>query len=173
MFTLFTGSNGSWEDRSVGGEIEESIGARQRLETHFDHGEDGSDLDLPRTVLHHPDPFVSTIQRTQRPSYAGRPSSSMLEQYPSYHQTRPQSAMDTSYYPQSTLRRMPTPNGPTTTSVKSVFDCELGCFVEDHEMNHDLDSTKATPSKSACCESPITPTSPVSNISTTSDPKEV
>ena len=50
-----------------------------------------------------------------------------------YSQNRPQSAMDTStYYVNPTQRRMPTPNGPMTTSVKSVFDCELGCFVEDH-----------------------------------------
>ena len=57
----------------------------------------------------------------------------MLEQHPMHSQNRPQSAMDTStYYVNPTQRRMPTPNGPMTTSVKSVFDCELGCFVEDH-----------------------------------------
>ena len=27
-------------------------------------------------------------------------------------------------------RKLPTPNGQITTSVKSVFDCELGCFVD-------------------------------------------
>ena len=59
----------------------------------------------------------------------------MLEQHPMHSQNRPQSAMDTSSYyvnPHS-VRRMPTPNGPMTTSVKSVFDCELGCFSEDCE----------------------------------------
>ena len=58
----------------------------------------------------------------------------MLEQNPNHSQNRPQSAMDSTYvnYTHST-RRMPTPNGPMTTSVKSVFDCELGCFVEDHD----------------------------------------
>ena len=66
--------------------------------------------------------------------FSGRPSSSMLEQNPNHSQNRPQSAMDSTYvnYTHST-RRMPTPNGPMTTSVKSVFDCELGCFVEDHD----------------------------------------
>ena len=59
----------------------------------------------------------------------------MLEQHPMHSQNRPQSAMDTStysYLPNPTQRRMPTPNGLMTTSVKSVFDCELGCFAEDH-----------------------------------------
>ena len=27
-------------------------------------------------------------------------------------------------------RNLPTPNGQLTTSVKSVFDCDLGCFVD-------------------------------------------
>ena len=141
-------------------------------ETHFEE----TDFDLPRTILHHPDPFVSVSQRSQRPSYAGRPSSSMLEQHPMYNQNRPQSALDTPiYYPS---RRLPTPND-MTTSVKSVFDCELGCFEEAHENHHesknDLDSTKASPSKSGTCQahSPLTPTSPVSNLSQTSEPKEV
>ena len=142
-------------------------------ETHFEETE----FDLPRTILHHPDPFVSQSHRSQRPSYAGRPSSSMLEQHPMYNQNRPQSALDTPiYYPS---RRMPTPND-MTTSVKSVFDCELGCFENigeeghGHEGHgHDLDSTKASPSKSGCQHSPVTPTSPVSNLSQTSEPKEV
>ena len=88
--TQSTGSNASWEDRSVGGEIEE-IAATSQLqqrvdqyqqitspslhETHFEN--DLDDIDLPpcRTVLHHPDPFVSTtnLRRAgQRPSYAGQ-----------------------------------------------------------------------------------------------------
>ena len=102
-----------------------------------------------------------------------------------YNQNRPQSALDTPiYYPS---RRLPTPND-MTTSVKSVFDCELGCFEnigeEGHEGhagghggcgggNRDLDSTKASPSKSGCQHSPVSPTSPVSNISQTSEPKDV
>ena len=60
----------------------------------------------------------------------------MLEQHPMHSQNRPQSAMDTSTYSSvlnPTTRRMPTPNGLMTTSVRSVFDCELGCFVEDAE----------------------------------------
>ena len=139
-------------------------------ETHFEE----TDFDLfPRTIVHHPDPFVSASQRSKRPSYAGRPSSSMLEQHPMYNQNRPQSALDTPiYYPS---RRLPTPND-MTTSVKSVFDCELGCFEEAHEGGHnDCDSTKASPSKSGTCHqhSPLTPTSPVSNLSQTSEPKEV
>jgi hypothetical protein len=28
-------------------------------------------------------------------------------------------------------RRMPTPNGHLTTSVKSVFDCDQGCFLNE------------------------------------------
>ena len=135
-------------------------------ETHFEEAE----FDLPRTILHHPDPFVS--QRSQRPSYAGRPSSSMLEQHPMYNSNRPQSALDTPiYYPS---RRLPTPND-MTTSVKSVFDCELGCFenIGEEGHGHDLDSTKVSPSKSCCHESPVSVSSPVSNMSHTSEPKDV
>ena len=77
----------------------------------------------------------------------------MLEQHPSFSQNRPQSAMDSNTYYLPT-RRMPTPNGPCTTSVKSVFDCELGCFIEDHNAE--------------------TPTEIHSSpISQTSDPKDV
>jgi hypothetical protein len=183
--TVSTGSNTSWEDRSVGGEVEEpSVQRYQKIspslhETHFEGGDLGSDLDLPRTVLHHPDPFA--VQRAQRPSYAGRPSSSMLEQNPMYNHSRPQSALETpnylSHYPMS-VKRMPTPNGPMTTSVKSVFDCDLGCFIEDHELvdhdlvdhDHNMSSTKASPSKSEKSQSPMTPTSPVSR---TSEPHDV
>ena len=88
--TQSTGSNASWEDRSVGGEIEEiaatsqlqqRVGQYQQItspslhETHFEN--DLDDIDLPpcRTVLHHPDPFVSTTNHRragQRPSYAGQ-----------------------------------------------------------------------------------------------------
>jgi hypothetical protein len=67
--TQSTASQGSWEeDRSVGGEIEDASVQRSILpqpllprpgaktpslhETHFD-----SELDLPRTVVHHPDPY--------------------------------------------------------------------------------------------------------------------
>ncbi len=162
--TQSTGSNASWEDRSVGVEIEEA-GVQRLQETHFE--DDLDDMDLPRTVLHHPDPFVHHgPRRAQRPSYAGRPSSSMLEQHPLYGQNRPQSAMDSSspYYV-SLGRRMPTPNGQMTTSIKSVFDCELGCFQEDHSHFTDLDSNKASPSKSDCNHS--------SPCSRTSEPKDV
>ena len=147
--TQSTGSNASWEDRSVGGEIEEGVQRYHKVspslhETHFEDNLDPDlDLDLgPRTVLHHPDPFVSTgprSTRVQRPSYAGRPSSSMLEQHPMYSQNRPQSAMESAQYANyaNPTRRMPTPNGPMTTSVKSVFDCELGCFSEEGEHGHE------------------------------------
>ena len=89
--TQSTASNASWEDRSVGGEIEEfaatsnRVGQYQQItspslhETHFEN--DLDDIDLPpcRTVLHHPDPFVSTTNhRRQRPSYAGQYFSILL-----------------------------------------------------------------------------------------------
>ncbi len=92
-----------------------------------------------------------------------------------YNNMRPQSAMDST--PTSMMmpssRRIPTPNGPMTTSVKSVFDCELGCFVEDDA--EDMDSTKPSPSKSegAGRVSPGSPQSPVSAISRTSEPRDV
>ena len=177
--TQSTGSNASWEDRSVGGEIEEAnIQRYQKIspcynETHFEDDLD-QDLELPpRAVLTHPDPFVSTPlghghpygqpKRTQRPSYAGRPSSSMLENHPMHSQNRPQSAMDASTYyvnPNNSMtRRMPTPNGPMTTSVKSVFDCELGCFQEE-------DGTHTQPENKECCPH----SSPASQ---TSEPKDV
>lgn len=154
--TQSTGSNGSWEDRSVGGEIEESAGTTryQKVspslhETHFEDLDHDLDL-LPRTVLHHPDPN-SRSSRVQRPSYAGRPSSSMLEQHPYNSQTRPQSAMaDNSYYTISS-RRIPTPNGPMTTSVKSVFDCDLGCFVEEHQ-HHEQQQLEVSNQSSPCSQ---------------------
>ena len=98
-----------------------------------------------------------------------------------YSQNRPQSAMDTStYYVNPTQRRMPTPNGPMTTSVKSVFDCELGCFVEDHHgeglgghnghgghhghsENHEISPTKSD----SCSHQHSSP------ASQTSEPKDV
>lgn len=176
--TQSTSSQASWEeDRSVGGEVEDASiqrcpngGQNGNLhETHFG-GQD--DLDLPRTILHHPDPFLQQPQRSQRPSYAGRPSSSMLENHPMYY-GRPQSAMDSTNQQQYVPRRMPTPNGQLTTSVKSVFDCELGCFIEDEDG--DIDSNKPSPSKSegAHSHSPVSPVSPVSAISRTSEPRDV
>ena len=107
--------------------------------------------------------------RPQRPSYAGRPSSSMLEQHPGYNQNRPQSAMEQGYtgYPNTQVyyptRRIPTPNGPMNTSVKSVFDCELGCFMED-EHDHHHENTELNISS---------PTSPLSEASRTSEPRDV
>ena len=131
-------------------------------------------------MLHHPDPFLSQTYsqgRPQRPSYAGRPSSSMLEQHPMYNQNRPQSAMDSSspyvYYP---TRRMPTPNGPTNTSVKSVFDCELGCFIEDHEghgEHHNHNTNNTILSEQYPQDDDVPPTSPLSDSSRTSEPRDV
>jgi len=176
--TQSTGSNASWEDRSVGGEIEE-VGAQryQKIspsihETHFEE-----DIDLPTTVLHHPDPLYSqsySQSRPQRPSYAGRPSSSMLEQHPGYNQNRPQSAMEQGYtgYPNTHVyyptRRIPTPNGPMNTSVKSVFDCDLGCFTEDGE--HDGGHCGGGENTELNISSP---TSPLSEASRTSEPRDV
>ena len=71
--------------RSVGGEIEDQVSVQvqrgyQQIsppslhETHFESDLDDIDLPSCRTVLHHPDPFVSTTNHRragQRPSYAG------------------------------------------------------------------------------------------------------
>lgn len=176
MSTRSTTSQNSWEeDRSVGGEVEEvtietlRIGSSKNKspqnsslhETHFDE----TDLDLPRTVLHHPDPYGGT------PDPFGHGSDSFNQSTPVYYPHslqrvgRPFSSADTAYYPYYPLgsggptpqnapvdqsgrptsamsfpadspyamlptRRMPTPNGQLTTSVKSVFDCDQGCFVD-------------------------------------------
>ena len=106
----------------------------------------------------------------------------MLEQHPIGIRDRPQSAMDGTmtsspnsnyvYYP---TRRMPTPNGPMNTSVKSVFDCELGCFVEDEHLHTD-NTVSEHHSHSHHTSTPpddVTPTSPMSDISRTSEPRDV
>ena len=80
--TRSTTSQNSWEeDRSVGGEVEEvaveRVPSSQPMskpkspsvyETHF-----GSEDDLPRTVLHHPDPFLQQQQQY-------RPQPDLLQQ---------------------------------------------------------------------------------------------
>eukprot|EP00095_Tigriopus_kingsejongensis_P006388 maker-scaffold117_size339417-snap-gene-2.19 protein:Tk06388 transcript:maker-scaffold117_size339417-snap-gene-2.19-mRNA-1 annotation:"immunoglobulin superfamily member 5" len=175
--TRSTTSQGSWEEnRSVGGEMEDvsiqrapsalpttSLLSRQRSpslhETHF-----GSDLDLPRTVLHHPDPYLQQSppfyhqQFQQQPLYSrpharsGRPASSAdavlnpSPYYPNYSLNRPNSALSyphsqpdsTGSYIPTLARRLPTPNGLLTTSTKSVFDCDLGCFDLLEEEEHSL-----------------------------------
>jgi hypothetical protein len=118
-------------------------------ETHFD-----SDHDVSRTVLHHPDPYTTYTQlpvRSQQlqqrhPSgLSGRPSSSMADSWlpgpvygngghPVYGNggQRPTSALAVAgSYDTLGSRRMPTPNGHLTTSVKSVFDCDQGCFLNE------------------------------------------
>ena len=69
----------------MGGEIEDQVSVQvqrgyQQIsppslhETHFESDLDDIDLPSCRTVLHHPDPFVSTTNHRragQRPSYAG------------------------------------------------------------------------------------------------------
>lgn len=193
--------------RSVGGEIEDSSIQRTILpqpllpgtgagrqtpslhETHFD-----SYLDLPRTVLHHPDPYqvyqnsqqqlppVRTQQLQQRhPSgLTGRPSSSLAAETP--WQNSPQYAGG-SQRPTSALagpgsydtlgsRRMPTPNGHLTTSVKSVFDCDLGCFIDEngeHEHMMFEDANKPVTSRGHV----ILQSGPVKPETETSDLREV
>lgn len=147
MSTRSTTSQNSWEeDRSVGGD--EEMTAERRLphqhhptspsihETHF-----GSDHDLPRTVLHHPDPYTHQPRYAQLLHQQPPPSGSDFASppYQPYQPglspaNRPTSAMS---YPAAAAegllpitRRLPTPNGQLTTSVKSVFDCDLGCFVD-------------------------------------------
>lgn len=201
MSTRSTTSQGSWEeDRSVGGEVEEvnitappSVANRGKNspslhETHF-----GSDLELPRTVLHHPDPYqfhhvpqqhVPYQQMAPPPagpqhgrfSVGARPNSSAAEHHPmmypyypnSSHNTtfpqsgqRPTSALSFPANPQSMLvdpafmvpgsRHLPTPNGQLTTSAKSVFDCDLGCFVDldtgETVHSHPSSSEDSTPSR--------------------------
>ena len=169
--TQSTASQGSWEeDRSVGGEIEDASIQRSILpqpllprpgvktpslhETHFD-----SDLELPRTVLHHPDPYQiyqnahqlpvrsQQLLHQRQPPQAGlngRPSSSMADSWqqpPSFGNgggQRPTSALaGPGCYDTLGARHMPAPNCHLTTSVKSVFDCDQGCFVNsdgDHVM---------------------------------------
>ena len=70
----------------MGGEIEDQVSVQvqrgyQQIsppslhETHFESDLDDIDLPSCRTVLHHPDPFVSTTNHRragQRPSYAGK-----------------------------------------------------------------------------------------------------
>ena len=174
--TQSTASQGSWEeDRSVGGEIEDASIQRSILpqpllprsgaktpslhETHFD-----SDLDLPRTVLHHPDPYQiyqnahqlpvrSQMQKRPQPPAAaglnGRPSSSLADSWqhspvfgnggaggPSQ---RPTSALaGPGYYDSLSSRPMAgAPNCQLATSIKSVFDCDQGCFINsdgDHSL---------------------------------------
>ena len=159
------GSQGSWEeDRSVGGELEDvvrhpppqlniSSGAATTdlnisapspslHETHFDE----SDFDYPRTVLHHPDPYN---RKTQRPSVVHQRPSSSAEYgspyYPGSSTMRPLSAME-GYDTFPGGRRMPTPSDLLNTSVKSVFDCEQGCFVE--TIDEDDQSEKLLKEKS-------------------------
>ncbi len=208
--TQSTASQGSWEeDRSVGGEIEDSSIQRSILpqpllprpgvktpslhETHFD-----SDLDLPRTVLHHPDPYQiyanshpvrsQQVLQQRHPSglNGGRPSSSMADswqQSPHYggNGQRPTSALAAGPGSYDTLgsRRMPTPNGHLTTSVKSVFDCDLGCFVNE-DGEHVL--FEESPSHHAAASSHVTPTHGASGLAksqqaspenSTSEPREV
>ena len=158
--TRSTTSRNSWEeeDRSVGGEGEEvTIEQRANPSLH----ETTFDGDFPpRTVLH-PDPYASArgpFQATQHPIYAlqqsstlgRRPSSSAdTAYYPYYPQQQQQQLLDPSGRPTSAMsypasdspyynpmtRRMPTPDGQLTTSVKSVFDCDQGCFVNLEEEN--------------------------------------
>ena len=51
-------------------------------ETHFD----GSDFDLPRTVLHHPDPYTTAAGTTQ--PVAGASSGVQYQPLPYYQQVR-------------------------------------------------------------------------------------
>ena len=114
----------------------------------FDHP------DQPYFFVHHTNP-----RKQQRPSFAGtgsgahgtpqqRPSSSAdvgspYNYFPSHNTSgssggsgRPISALGygSPYNDPSPYlhlgRKLPTPNGQITTSVKSVFDCDLGCFVD-------------------------------------------
>lgn len=52
------------------------------------------------------------------------------------------------------------------TSVKSVFDCDLGCFSEDHEHDHCGVGENTELNISS-------PTSPLSEASRTSEPRDV
>ncbi len=91
-------NSSSWdgeEDRSVGGEVEleptnVATGTTTAIvtpkarspslhETHF-----GSDLDLPRTVLHHPDPY----QQHQQPPHHSREPPQQYQPLPYYQQVR-------------------------------------------------------------------------------------
>ena len=117
------------------------------LHSNFDHPEQ------PYFFGHHTNP-----RKQQRPSFSGtgsgthgtphqRPSSSAevgspYNFFPSHNTSgssggsgapgRPISALGYGYNdPYLHLgRNLPTPNSQMTTSVKSVFDCDLGCFVD-------------------------------------------
>lgn len=123
-------------------------------ETHFD-----SEVDYPRTVIHPPDSYISYhpgrgLQRFQNQT---RPSSSMAESahpntswttVPHYlsHQ-RPASAQGGPHmYDNLATRPFYGYSEAEThaTSVKSVFDCDLGCFTykdEDHILSEELVDT--------------------------------
>ncbi len=122
-------------------------------ETHFD-----TEVDYPRTVLHPPDSYISFhpgkgLQRFQNQT---RPSSSMAESaHPTTHWTaphyftpqRPASAQGGPHMYDNLGTRPIYGYNETdahTTSVKSVFDCDLGCFTykdEDHILSEELVDT--------------------------------
>ena len=172
------GSQASWEeDRSVGDMVEDSImtslqpgyaGTQAPLdetgtdlnvsapspslhETHFE----GSDFDYPKTVLHHPDPHRRPLRLSLGPHHQpNRPSSSAEVGAPYYPHSslsnRPNSALESYNDPYATLNR-PVLNSSTllNTSVKSVFECELGCFEKTEIVFEEEESTVVTqPSKS-------------------------
>lgn len=188
LSTHSSSQGSSWEeDRSVGGELEDSMVSRPSRGAHGGHAQnstattadlnvsapspslhethfDESDFDYPRTVLHHPDPshnrrathhhgqrphphHLHHQQHQQMPPNQQRPSSSAdvcSSLQPGYWPAgggRPTSAMDGRY--SDTLRsRIQTPSDLLNTSVKSVFDCEQGCFVPSEEalLDETLDS---------------------------------
>ena len=53
-------------------------------ETHFD----GSDFDLPRTVLHHPDPYTTAAGTAAQPTAGGASSGVQYQPLPYYQQVR-------------------------------------------------------------------------------------
>ncbi len=118
-------------------------------------------------VMHPPPSSLSRRPYQQAPLLPGRrPSSSADTAYPPpqyYSQivgpARPTSAMShpegagstPGFYPGRGV--LPPANGPTTTSAKSVFDCELGCFDLNGEPKadcpHSHSSSSATSSHRA------------------------
>jgi hypothetical protein len=117
--------------------------------------------DFPPHTYHHP----LAQQHLQSPPYPPYASHAHHGHH-HYHDplgTRPTSAagFPGEAVPALPPRRMPTPNGALTTSVKSVFDCEQGCFVngdfqhhhgEAHHHHHHgsgHESSQSTPSRTS------------------------
>ncbi|QQP38472.1 Uncharacterized protein FKW44_019047, partial [Caligus rogercresseyi] len=136
------------ENRSIGSAANVSLHCQsqsQVVETHFDETMEEESPPRPVIINNPPPHFAPSFF----PPSTWRPNSAAQTSEPFYHfgsqaalsSTRPASSLsypnsvadptkpiELFYYNFPSPRRLPTPNGLTSTSGVSVFDCDLGCF---------------------------------------------